>query len=1518
MEGSGLVAHTDPVQLGPAVNDMYDKASGSENFGIVGSQSSGGSGSIPQGEALMDAGVVLGQATHEVRISQNSCLVPSHIPIRLSREEILSVSPHSMCMRPNYPNCMIWDGIVYNFGPDSDKDADPSDFFPLNLLSPPNPNNNTESALFENPVSYPTSSSSTSNSDEHGPVLEGNPISLEISSQISINPHQDSHLFYGRGGGPYHAPPGAMITMSWNCRGICNAATVKALRASIRANHPEIIFLSETKASVSRINRVAKLLGFSNFHVVEAIGRSGGICMLWSSSVQVEVLEFDSHMISLAISDGLCEWTLVEKEGGHVGSSSSPNFLKDLLFDLGAVDLDFVGNSFTWSNRRWGRGSIRERLDRGIASVSWRVHFPKATIYHLGAVNSDHCPLLLNTNPSDIHIKRPFCFIAAWTRDPRSTEIVQGAWNISHLTYPGLQLGLNHGATATALGKWNKLEFGFCHYHIQKLTNLISEIQGKPATEENARREAYLQSDLNEWLTRTDLLWKQKSRELWLKNGDRNTKFFHLSTIIKQRHNSIDAIKTEEGDLDNLIPQSITVAENEELNSIPSPAEIKRAIFDMDSLKAPGPDGFPPLFYKHYWNIVGGNVIDTVQDFFKHGRLTQELNSTFIVLIPKVPNPTSTSHYRPISLCNVVYKAISKILVAKLRPLLDKLISPAQSAFIPGRWIAENQVIVKELIHSFKTRKVKEGFVAIKIDLQKAYDRLNWGFLKAVLLQFGFSADFVKWIMLCVTSVSSSLLINGGKTKTFFPTRGLRQGDPLSPYLFILCQEVLSRMFERQHAVGNLHGVRMNVTGPAISHVMFADDIMIFAKANRREVEVVDDCLESYCQWFGQLVNRGKSGLFFSKRVHRNWKRWIRAELQMTRLPLDAFYLGSPLFSSKSKTKDFKFLIERIDSKLKGWRCKSLSWAGRKTLITSVAQAIPTYSFSTAAVPSIICNKLDSTSRRFWWNPKKLNGSYLAWKSWDVLCLPKAASGLGFRQANVFNQALLAKLTWLIASKKKSLCLDALRSKYKVKEDWLGQDPRKNASPLWKAIEKLKCVILKGACFVVVADLIVHGSNTWNFDLLSNIVDNESMAAIAKVILPANRAPDHLVWTMEESGKFTVKSAASMLIPSDHQASTDPTWAKLWKFKIHERLKIFLWRLGSNTLPTLTNLASRFGMGSLLCPLCHLEDESYSHLFLNCSKVKPIWFGLKWSLLSERLPLVSGADFLKFVINPPINLACSLDTKLIKAQTTIHLALTLDCIWNLRNQIMPQLRLWLETLLETFCNAGRKAAIPQIPCIAEALAIDWALQLARLEKFLDIQVEGDAQVCINAINGHTADIPWKILQVISNVKVLAASFKSCSFVWVRRSANSVAHSLAKEASASPSCFHCNNSNLPPSVHEAWIRDLRQEVPASKPSESSSNVVTISITSDKTSLSFSEKWVVGPVEGGQQRLVKDARSRGLRCHVGHVHRWGNQKSRGVAVATHADGGASLCWQCRVWGDSEWIFVTRICGVELQVS
>ncbi len=182
--------------------------------------------------------------------------------------------------------------------------------------------------------------------------------------------------------------------------------------------------------------------------------------------------------------------------------------------------------------------------------------------------------------------------------------------------------------------------------------------------------------------------------------------------------------------------------------------------------------------------------------------------------------------------------------MTKLRPLVNKIISLTLSAFFLGRWIGENQVIVKELIHSFKTRKVKNGFLALKVDFQKAYDRVNWGFLESVLSYLGFSSTFTNWILQCITIVSSSDLVNGGKTDQFSPSRGLRQGDPLSPYLFIICQEVLSRLIDQQFILRNISGVSMNVSGPAINHVMFADDLMMFTKANRREVQILNERLE--------------------------------------------------------------------------------------------------------------------------------------------------------------------------------------------------------------------------------------------------------------------------------------------------------------------------------------------------------------------------------------------------------------------------------------------------------------------------------------------------------------------------------------------------------------------------------------------------------------------------------------------------------------------------------------------------
>ena len=292
--------------------------------------------------------------------------------------------------------------------------------------------------------------------------------------------------------------------------------------------------------------------------------------------------------------------------------------------------------------------------------------------------------------------------------------------------------------------------------------------------------------------------------------------------------------------------------------------------------------------------------------------------------------------------------------------------------------------------------------MVVKLDLQK-FKRLmtefNWSLLKTVLTNFGFNETFVWWFMECVTSEFFALLINGGVTEHFITSRGLRKGDPLSPYLFILCQDVLSQLLEKQLAEGGISGVKASIGGPIFTHVMYADDIVIFSKANRREATILNQCLETYSCWSGQLINRNKSGVLFPKHAHKSSIRSIKQELQMKSLKKDEIYLGAPMFLSCSRVMGFKFLQDKLESRLKGWRSKCLSWAGRCTMLKSVAQALPSYSMSTFEIPSTICSKLDALNRWFWWNPKGQNGRFLALKSWDKLCLPKNNGGLGFRKS---------------------------------------------------------------------------------------------------------------------------------------------------------------------------------------------------------------------------------------------------------------------------------------------------------------------------------------------------------------------------------------------------------------------------------------------------------------------------------------------------------------------------------------
>jgi hypothetical protein len=232
--------------------------------------------------------------------------------------------------------------------------------------------------------------------------------------------------------------------------------------------------------------------------------------------------------------------------------------------------------------------------------------------------------------------------------------------------------------------------------------------------------------------------------------------------------------------------------------------EISDALFQIGPHKAPGVDGLPARFFQRNWALLRAEICKAIKNFFRDGTIPDGINMTKIVLIPKSNEAVDLKDFRPISLCNVIYKIISKCLVNRLRPHLHGLISETQSAFIPGRLISDNALIAFECFHAIQRNKnPSDSFCAYKLDLSKAYDRVDWSFLEGLLLKLGFNDKWVSWIMTCVTSVKFCVQVNGNMTKEITPTRGLRQGDPLSPYLFLFVADSLSKRIRK--AILDLH-----------------------------------------------------------------------------------------------------------------------------------------------------------------------------------------------------------------------------------------------------------------------------------------------------------------------------------------------------------------------------------------------------------------------------------------------------------------------------------------------------------------------------------------------------------------------------------------------------------------------------------------------------------------------------------------------------------------------------------------
>ncbi|KAL0403557.1 UNVERIFIED_CONTAM: putative mitochondrial protein [Sesamum radiatum] len=730
-----------------------------------------------------------------------------------------------------------------------------------------------------------------------------NPTQTKPSQFSSINP---SFSFINSGGDCLAVPPRIMSAIAWNCQGLRGPGTVRYLGELIREYHPSLVFLAETKR-IYGASEVSQRT--STWHLLSKLASQSSRMWLCSGDYN-EILDHG------------------EKEGGSLRPAWQIQNFRNALQENDLHDLGHSGTPFTWCNNQMQPLTIRERLDRACGNSEWIQAFPKTSVHHLDCSCSDHKPLLIY--PKN-RVFRQFGELAdrgvlnQAGLDLRSKSIIERCWKSERGNQPGTQQKITE--CQTQLTVWSKNHQGLDRRRIKLLEKKLYSLRNGIISSAVQLQINRVKNELEDLYSVEETYWKERSRTLWLTEGDRNTGYFHNKASHRKKVNEIRKLRTDsdewvdnEQDLRRLIldhftktfqsrrPSTVDIERctvhitpridrnmYDELSRPFTEEEVSLALSQMAPLKAPRPDGMPPLFYQKYWPIVKTDVTATTLHLLNNHALPDNYNATTIVLIPKCTKPDHLSQFRPISLCNVLYKIASKTIANRLKPILDIIISPNQTAFIPGRLITNNVIVAYELNHYLRTKtKGVKGYMALKLDISKVYDKIEWAFLERVLIRLGFPPRVVSLIMLCISTVSYSFMLNGGQFGSLIPQRGIRQGDPLSPNLFLLCTEALSSLLLAGERNGSMEGIAICRGAPKISHLLFADDTLVFSQATRQTMQCIGNTLDTYAKASGQEINYGKSTVVFSKNVPQDEQLELAAIIGLRPEIMHAKYLGLP------------------------------------------------------------------------------------------------------------------------------------------------------------------------------------------------------------------------------------------------------------------------------------------------------------------------------------------------------------------------------------------------------------------------------------------------------------------------------------------------------------------------------------------------------------------------------------------------------------------------------------------------
>eukprot|EP00253_Pinus_taeda_P024197 PITA_24197 len=765
--------------------------------------------------------------------------------------------------------------------------------------------------------------------------------------------------------------------------------------------------------------------------------------------------------------------------------------------------------------------------------------------------------------------------------------------------------------------KWNKEEFGNIMEDKQKLEKEMESLQQKMIMEgrkeESISKEGAILGKLEERRKQEEILWRQKSRIKWLREGERNTKFFHQAMIKHRQRNMILSIKDKNGnrvveqaeieqflmdhhkeilrepqadrmhaiqEICSAIPCLVTEDQNKVLMRAATLEEIEETVKAMKKGTAPGPDGFTVDFFQAGWHFPGKEILELVEESRMNQKVWPAINSTFYALIPKGDNLEDANGFRPIALCNVIYKIITSMMARRLKPLLDKLISAEQTGFVEGRHILDGLVVTQEVIHSLKAKKQKAA-------------------------------------------------------------------------------KGLGRFIKKERETNRIKGLKLWGNNLPLTHQQFVDDIMLFGEPSVREVRHLRRIWDLFAEASGLEINRDKSCVFIFNTVDQVKAHLIRL-LGFRRGELPTKYLGNILDFTSKKMKNWQGVLDKLSNKVANWAFRTLNIAGRIVLAKSVLQAIPVYPLSIMAAPLGICIRIREIIRNFIWRGADQKKKW-ALASWSQLTERKEKGGLGLRDPEILNKVLGAKLWWRWLSGGNDLWKTIWKEKYNM-PDSAVEILRRRETPKGSSIRDLarlnRDLVEKHTFWEI------RGGEEANFwedkwhqkERLSSIqglhqirdriggdrsqvrdywkannpeeswriwidltewdreLSQDQKEAYRKEVesrkIKARNGRDILRWGNSMKDSFTTKEAY-FLTSSQTGNEENPDWKIIWERNWWPKVSIFIWLASKNKILTWDRIQKKGFNGPSRCCLCNTDGETINHLLINFPFAKTLWMNTK-------------------------------------------------------------------------------------------------------------------------------------------------------------------------------------------------------------------------------------------------------------------------------------------------------------------